>query len=103
MKDEVRAHLHDMTPNIQIPVTLRPSRMKAAVLFLVSLLFVVGGIWMVNDGRMMGYVCGGFFALGLPVFALQFHPKAAFLRLEPDGFTFLQFISSSHCSLGACP
>ena len=49
---------------------------------LVSLLFVVGGIWLVDDGQMMGYACGGFFALGLPVFAFQFHPEAAFLRLE---------------------
>jgi hypothetical protein len=77
-----------MTSSIQIPTTLRPSRKKAAMLFLVSLLFVVGGIWMVRDGQMMGYLCGGFFALGLPVFALQFHPKAAYLRLEPDSFTF---------------
>jgi hypothetical protein len=77
-----------MTSSIQIPATLRPSRKKAATLFLVSLLFVVGGIWMVRDGQMMGYLCGGFFALGLPIFALQFHPKAAYLRLEPDGFTF---------------
>jgi len=27
-------------------------------------------------------------ALGLPVFALQFHPKAAYLHLAADGFTF---------------
>ncbi len=77
-----------MTSNIQIPATLRPNRKKTAALFLTSLLFVVGGVWMVRDGQMMGYLCGGFFALGLPIFALQFHPKAAFLRLEPDGFTF---------------
>ncbi len=43
---------------------------------------------MVRDGKLMGYFCGGFFALGLPVFALQFHPKAAYLHLAPDGFTF---------------
>ena len=77
-----------MTLNIQIPATLRPSRKKAAVLFLVSLLFVVSGIWMICDGQTMGFFCGGFFALGFLVSALQFHPKAAFLRLEPDGFTF---------------
>ena len=43
---------------------------------------------MVHDGKKMGYFCGGFFALGLPVFALQFHPKAAYLKLAADGFTF---------------
>jgi hypothetical protein len=77
-----------MTSNIHIPATLFPSRKKAVVLFLISLLFVICGIWMIRQGQMMGYFCGGFFALGLPVFALQFHPKAAYLRLEPDGFTF---------------
>jgi hypothetical protein len=58
------------------------------VLFFVCLLFVLGGIWMVRHGQPMAYFCGGFFALGLPVFALQFHPKAAYLRLADDGFTF---------------
>ena len=36
----------------------------------------------------MGYFCAGVFALGLPVFALQFHPKAAYLHLAPEGLTF---------------
>ncbi len=77
-----------MTSSIQIPAILRPSRTQAAVLFLVCLLFVLCGIWMIRDGKPMGYFCGGFFALGLPVFALQFHPKAAYLHLAADGFTF---------------
>jgi hypothetical protein len=77
-----------VTPNLQIPATLRPSRKQAALLFLVCLLFVIGGVWMVLDGKPMGYFCGGFFALGLPAFALQFHPRAAYLHLAPDGFTF---------------
>ena len=77
-----------VTSSIQIPETLRPSLTKAAVLFLVCLLFVVCGIWMIREGKPMGYFCGGFFALGLPVFALQFHPKAAYLHLAADGFTF---------------
>lgn len=43
---------------------------------------------MVRDGKPVGYFCSGFFALGLPVFALRFHPKAAFLHLASNGFTF---------------
>jgi len=77
-----------MTSSIQIPATLRASRTQAAVWFLVCLLFVLGGILMVREGEPIGYFCGGFFALGLPIFALQFHPKAAYLHLAPDGFTF---------------
>jgi hypothetical protein len=30
----------------------------------------------------------------LPVFALQFHPRAAYLRLEPEGFTFCSLFRS---------
>ena len=30
----------------------------------------------------------GFFALGVPVFALQFHPRASYLSLDGEGFTF---------------
>ena len=77
-----------MPPNIPIPVTLYPNRAKAGMLFFVCLLFVAGGVWMVYRGNKMGYPSGGFFALGLPIFALQFHPKSAYLRLEPEGFTF---------------
>ena len=50
--------------------------------------------WVVEElkraarGNKMGYPCGGFFALDLPIFALQFHSKSADLRLEKDGFTY---------------
>lgn len=83
-----------MNPSITIPVTLRPSRVKTALLFLVCAAFVVGGVLMVRDGKTMGYFCGGFFALGLPVFGLQFHPKAAYLHLATDGFTFCSLFRS---------
>jgi len=62
--------------------------LKTALLFLVCAVFVAGGALMVRDGQTMGYFCGGFFALGLPVFGVQFHPKAAYLHLAADGFTF---------------
>src|SRR5258705_8445612 len=77
-----------MIANIQIPATLRPSRMQTALLFMVSLVFVLGRIWMVRDGERAGYFCAGFFGLCLLIFAVQFHPKAVYLHLAPDGFTF---------------
>jgi hypothetical protein len=77
-----------VTTNIQIPTTLRPSRTKFALVFLMCLLFVLGGIWMVRDGDPMGYFCAGVFAVGLPVCLLQLHPKAGYLHLAPDGFTY---------------
>jgi hypothetical protein len=58
------------------------------MLFMVCLLFVIIGMLMVRHGKPTGYFVGAVFALGLPVFALQFHPKAAYLYLAPEGFTF---------------
>lgn len=79
---------HIMQSNIEIPVTLYPSRAKIVWLLLIGLLFVLAGIWMVHEGQWFGYVCAGFFGLGLPILALQLHPKAAYLRLTSEGFTF---------------
>jgi hypothetical protein len=76
-----------MRANVEIPTTLRPSRRKMAVLFVLCLLFVLGGIFMIRHGDKWGYLCCGVFGLGLPVFGLQFHPQAAYLHLAPEGFT----------------
>jgi hypothetical protein len=77
-----------LTSTIQLPITLYPSRWQAVVLLGICSLFVFIGILTVRKGETMGYYAGGFFALGLPIFALQFHPKAFYLHLTPDGFTF---------------
>src|SRR5215510_11149147 len=71
-----------------LPVTLRPSKVKMAALFVVSLSFAAGGVLMVRDGERASYFVGGFFALCALVAAIQFLPNAAYLRLTTDGFTF---------------
>lgn len=89
-----------MQAGFELPVTLRPSRLRTGSLLLVSTLFVVTGIWMVFDGGMAGYTVDGipvywvgwasiiFFGMGVVVFLLQFLPGAAYLRLTPEGFTY---------------
>ncbi len=74
--------------NVQVPLTLRPGRGQTLLWLLVCIGFVVIGISMAREGRPTGYFCAGFFGLGLPVFGLQFHPRAAYLQLSSDGFTF---------------
>ena len=71
-----------------LPTTLRPSRLRTAWLLLTFVAFTVLGVLMGRDGERLGYFIGGFFALGIPVFALQFHPRAAFLRLDEEEFIF---------------
>jgi hypothetical protein len=83
-----------VNPTDTISATLRPSRLKTASLFLVCAAFVAGSVLMVRDGKTAGYFCGGFFALGLPIFAIQLHPKAAYLHIAPDGFTFCSLFRS---------
>ena len=74
--------------NLQIPATLRPSRAKRVWLFVGSLLFVLGGIWMIREGQRTGYFVTGVFSICLAVAVILFIPGAAWLRLTADGFTF---------------
>ncbi len=77
-----------MDENPSLPLTLYPSRVQTALLLLLALAFTVIGVLMVRDGKIAGYFVGGVFALGVPIFALQFHPRAAYLHLTEEGFTY---------------
>ena len=35
----------------------------------------------------LGYLCAGFFGLGIPVFTIQLFPGSTYLALTPEGFT----------------
>ncbi|MCC6961950.1 MAG: hypothetical protein IT585_01720 [candidate division Zixibacteria bacterium] len=86
-----------MFASMQIPVTLRPSRTRTALLFCGSLMFVILGVWMVREGLVVGYLSIGFFGLGLIAFGLNFHPRAAYLHLSEDGFTYCRgFLRHTH-------
>ena len=75
------------TPLPSLPLTLRPSRVRTALRLLACLGFTVLGVFMGRGGEWLGYLVGGLFALGVPVFALQLHPRAAYLLLNEAGFT----------------
>ena len=71
-----------------LPVTFYPSKTKAIGLLFGSLAFVVAGIFIVAKGQVaLGYSGICFFGLGIPVALLMLNRKAAYLRLELDGFT----------------
>jgi hypothetical protein len=57
-------------------------------LFLISATFVAGGIWMIREGENFGWLCAGFFALGIPVSLLQLHPRCSFLTVTEEGIEF---------------
>lgn len=77
-----------MESDLKIPITLRPSRLKLLLLLAVSSLFVIGGCWMVHDGLWFGYPVASFFALCSACFVVSFHPRASYLHLTPEGFTY---------------
>ncbi len=77
-----------ITPIPSLPLTLRPGRVRTVLLLLTCLGFTALGVFMGRDGEWLGYLIGGLFALGVPVFILQFHPRAAYLSLGQDGFTY---------------
>ena len=76
------------TPLPSLPLTLRPSRARTVLLLLACLGFTVLGGFMARGGEWLGYLVGGLFALGVPVFVLQLHPRAAYLLLHEEGFTY---------------
>ena len=71
-----------------LPITLYPSRIKLMLLLAVSLGFVALGIWILPSDPLIGYLNIGFFGLGAVVFVLQLNPKASFLKITEEGFTF---------------
>ncbi len=69
-------------------MTLYPKKSQAIGLFFLCVIFVAIGIRMGVTGEWIGYLIAGFFGLGVVVFIVQLIPGSAYLRLDPEGFTF---------------
>jgi hypothetical protein len=69
---------------ISIPTVLYPSKLKLTLLLLISLVFVVTGVWIVSSGDTKGLLVVGFFGICLLVAVIQFHPKAFYLHLSAE-------------------
>lgn len=77
-----------MSTFVSLPLVLYPSRWRSTLLLLISLAFVAGGIWLVQEGKPFGYVCIGLLGLGVPLSLAKLHPRVSYLELRKDGFTF---------------
>ena len=62
--------------------------------FLLSVGFVVGGIWMIREGEKIGWFVAGFFTLCILVFLLQLFPKSSFLTVCEEGIEFCALFRS---------
>jgi hypothetical protein len=84
-----------MTFDLSQTVTLRPNRAKLGGFLAMSLVFVaIGAVMTTSGGTVRGvpaYIAGWagviFFGLGALVFVAMLLPGAAYLRLQPDGYT----------------
>jgi hypothetical protein len=61
--------------------------MRNVFLFLVSTIFVIGGVWLARNGDFWGWWVAGFFALGVIVAVVNSLPGSSYLRLDNEGFT----------------
>jgi len=84
---------YKMSPR-SLPFTVYPKKTKMLLLFLVSIAFVAGGILMICDGQKMGWLCVGFFGLGIPVFLLQLYPKSSYLTVSEEGIEYCSLFRS---------
>jgi Bacterial PH domain len=69
---------------------LRPRKKKWALLLLICLGFVAGGLLMLRDphvDQFKGYFCVIFFGASAVVVLVQFVPGSNFLRLDSEGLT----------------
>ena len=67
---------------------LRPKKSSAIWLLIVCILFVAGSIWMAQEKRWIGYLCAGFFALGIPISIAQLIPGSTYLQITDNGLSF---------------
>jgi hypothetical protein len=65
---------------------LRPKKAKTIQLILLSLMFCVGGWWMISRGETFGWVALIFFGLGFLIGLVMLLPNASQLKLTPEGF-----------------
>jgi hypothetical protein len=68
------------------PCVLYPSRTKSLTFLVVSVLFVVGGIWLREDGPVAAWLTIVFFGLGAAVFGANLLPGSSYLKLTSEGF-----------------
>jgi hypothetical protein len=66
-------------------VIFRGSVRKALIVLLISIGFVVLGAWATAERPILGWLCIGFFGLGIPASLLMMRPNSTYLKLDADG------------------
>lgn len=67
-------------------LTLYPSKIKNTLLILISIIFTILGVWMIQVGEIRGWFAVIFFGLGNIVLIINLFPNSSYLRLSDQGF-----------------
>ncbi|MCA9391972.1 hypothetical protein KC614_02080 [candidate division WWE3 bacterium] len=67
-------------------LTLYPKRFESLMLIIGSLLFALGGVWMIRVGEKKGWFVFAFFGLGVFVLAMRLIPGSSYLQIGEEGF-----------------
>lgn len=67
-------------------LVFKASLRKAFLVLVISIAFVVLGVWMTGERAVMGWLCVGFFGLGIPASLLMMRPNTTYLKLTAEGF-----------------
>ena len=78
-------------------LTLHTSKAKSLLLLLASLLFTVAGVFMAQDGELMGHVGYVFFGLCPLAYVVQLITGGGYLKLKEDEFEFVSGFGRKQC------
>ena len=78
-------------------LTLHTSKAKSLLLLLASLLFTVAGVFMAQDGELMGHVGYVFFGLCSLAYVVQLITGGGYLKLKEDEFEFFSGFGRKQC------
>lgn len=71
---------------MQDELIFRASRKKALMVLAISVGFVAIGAWLLEEMPIIGWLCMGFFGLGIPVSLLMMRRDSTYLKLTREGF-----------------
>ena len=78
-------------------LTLHTSKAKSLLLLLASLLFTVAGVFLAQDGELMGHVAYAFFGLCSVAYMVQLTTGGGYLKLRDDEFEFVFGFGRKQC------
>lgn len=76
-----------MDAQTNLPITLRPNRLRAFGALCGSLCLTALSIWMVARDPLIGYLGAAFFGSAILLSTISLFPGSSYLQLTEDGFT----------------